>query len=99
MNTRDMNVNHMNNEIIPAMNVNEKTKLCLAIIEQLPSDVKCALLAHQLSTLSHTTLSAVMNSLPDEVNTEQDYGHGDKICFLFPGDKHGHAHPVPKNKR
>jgi len=67
MNTRDMNVNHMNNEVIPAMNVNEKTKLCLAIIEQLPSDVKCALLAHQLSTLSHTTLSAVMNSLPDEV--------------------------------
>merc|ERR1719320_1870753 len=67
LNTRDMNVNHMNNEIIPAINVNEKTKLCLAIIEQLPSDVKCALLAHQLSTLSHTTLSAVMNSLPDEV--------------------------------
>jgi len=67
MKTRHMNVNHMNNEIIPAMNVNEKTKLCLAIIDELPSDVKCALLSHQLSTLSNTTLASVMSSLPDEV--------------------------------
>merc|ERR1711970_864486 len=34
----------------------KKTRLCLAIIDELPSDVKCALLSHQLSTLSNTTL-------------------------------------------
>jgi len=63
---KDMNLNHMVNEIVPAMNENEKTKVCLAILDQLPSDTVCALLAQKLSALPTQRLESVMNSLPDK---------------------------------